>query len=223
MNAPAEQRTEEWRQERAGKITASNFAAAIALTPGEGVYKSGPRKGQQKVAEPTLERTRLMRTLAFERLAGIPKREVGAKSLSWGRDLEDAAKEAYMVDKGALVEESGFVLHPVHSFIGASPDGLIGADGGIESKCPHDEQVHIQTWLEGMPEGHIPQVQGNMLVTGRQWWDFISYDPRMAEPWRLYVQRIPRDEAYIKTLLTALLQFEAELRTMVDTLRRKAA
>lgn len=223
MNAPAEQRTEEWRQERAGKITASNFGAAIAVTPGEGVYKTGPRKGQVKVPEPTLERTRLMRTLAFERLAGIPKLEVGAKSLSWGRDLEDAAKEAYMVDTGALVEDSGFVLHPVHTFIGASPDGLIGTDGGIEMKCPHDEQVHIQTWLEGMPEGHIAQVQGNMLVTGRQWWDFISYDPRMTEPWRLYVQRIPRDEAYIKTLLTALLQFEAELRAMVDTLRRKAA
>ncbi|WP_240317433.1 hypothetical protein [Achromobacter dolens] len=51
MNAPAEQRTEEWRQERAGKITASNFAAAIAVTPGDGVYKTGPRKGQPKVAK----------------------------------------------------------------------------------------------------------------------------------------------------------------------------
>ncbi|MCT9071225.1 YqaJ viral recombinase family protein [Cupriavidus gilardii] len=50
--------------------------------------------------------------------------------------------------------------------------------GGIEIKSPHDEGVHINTWLNGMPEEHMPQVQGNMLVTGRQWWDFISYDPQ---------------------------------------------
>jgi len=204
----AEQRTDEWHQERAGRLTASCFADIIALT---------------KAGKPTAERAKLMRLKAFERLSGIPRHEVGARSMEWGKDLEAAAREAYEIETGNIVRASGFVVHPKHDFIGASPDGLIGEDGGIEMKCPHDEQVHIQTWLEGMPEVHMPQVQGCMLVTGRQWWDFVSYDPRMAEPWRLYVQRVPRVEPYIKHLLTTLLQFEAELREMVDTLRRKAA
>lgn len=224
MEPIIEQRSAEWRQQRAGKITASNFAAALAMTPGEGVYKSGPKRGQPKIGRPKAERTTLMYELAFERLAGIPKHEVGGKSLAWGRDLEDAAREAYEIETGNIIEMSGFLLHPVHQCIGASPDGLVSTDGGVEMKCPHDEAVHIQTWLEGMPEGHIPQVQGNMLVTGRQWWDFISYDPRQGEKWRLYVQRIPRDDDYINNkLLPGLLQFEAELQAMVETLRRKAA
>ena len=208
MNAPAEQRTEEWRMARAGNLTASVFKDVIAV---------------KRDGKPTAERAKLMRVKAFERLAGLPQHEVGGKALDWGKDLEDAANEAYMVTTGGIIVPSSFVTHPQHPFIGASPDGLVGSDGGVEMKCPHDEAVHIQTWLEGMPADHKPQVQGNMLVTGRQWWDFISYDPRMAEPWRLYVQRIPRDDAYIKTLLTALLQFEVELCEMVDTLRRKAA
>ncbi|WP_063584276.1 lambda exonuclease family protein [Achromobacter ruhlandii] len=208
MNAPAEQRTEEWRQERAGNLTASTFKDIIAV---------------KRDGKPTEARAKLMRVKAFERLAGIAQHEVGSKSMDWGKDLEDAADEAYMVTHGGIIVPSPYLTHSQYSYIGASPDGLVGTDGGVEKKCPHDEAVHIQTWLEGMPADHMPQVQGNMLVTGRQWWDFISYDPRQAPELRLYVQRVPRDDDYIKTLLTALLQFEAELRAMVETLRRKAA
>lgn len=203
----AEQRTEAWRQDRAGAITASVFKDVIAT---------------RRDGTPTAERSKLMRIKAFERLAGRAKHEVGGKSLDWGKDLEDAADEAYMVSTGGIVVPSPYLRHPKFPFIGASPDGLVGTDGGVEKKCPHDEAVHIQTWLEGMPEDHMPQVQGCMLVTGRQWWDFISYDPRIDEPWRLYVQRIPRDDVYIKQLLASLLQFETELRAMVNQLRAKA-
>lgn len=207
MNS-AEQRSEQWHQDRAGKLTASVFADVIGLT---------------KAGKPTAERAKLMRLKAFERLAGIPKHEVGARSLAWGKDLEQAATEAYEIETGNIVEPAGFLIHPEYDFIGCSPDGLVGSDGGIEMKCPHDEQVHVQTWLEGMPLDHTAQVQGCMFVTGRRWWDFISYDPRQAPALRLYVQRIERDEAYCQKLLGGLLQFEDELRSMVDTLRRKAA
>ncbi|MGW8304326.1 MAG: lambda exonuclease family protein [Achromobacter pulmonis] len=209
MNESIEQRTEAWLQARSGKITASRFADVIAVST--------------KTGKPLQAREDYMLTLAAERTSGIPKQSITSKSLSWGTDLEEHAREAYEIEMGQIVEETGFVLHPDHAFIGASSDGWIGDDGLIEIKCPHDEKVHVRTWLYGMPADHMAQIQGNLLVTGRQWADFISYDPRAGEPWRLYVQRIPRDEAYIKTLLTALLQFEAELRAMVDTLRRKAA
>lgn len=208
MNATADQRTDDWQLARAGKLTASVFVDIVALT---------------QAGKPKAERAKLMRTKAFERLAGIARHEVGGKSLSWGQDVEPYARDGYEVLTGNIVKQSPFLLHPQHDFIGASPDGLVGTEGGIEMKCPHDESVHVQTWLEGMPSDHIPQVQGCMLVTGRRWWDFISYDPRAGERFRLYVQRIPRDDAYCADLLTKLLQFEMELRAMVKQLEAKAA
>jgi len=208
MTAAAEQRTDAWRQERAGNLTASTFYDIIAL---------------KRDGNPTAERSRLMRRKAFERMAGIAEHEIGGRALSWGKDLEDAATETYEIETGLIVQRSGYVVHPKYPYIGASPDGLVGALGGIETKCPHDEAVHVQTWLEGMPEIHKPQVQGNMMVTERQWWDFISYDPRQSERFRLYIQRVPRDDDYCDWLLKQLLQFEVELRTMVKTLEKRAA
>jgi hypothetical protein len=220
-----EQRTDEWRAQRAGKITASCFADAIAMTEVEpgALWKSGPRKGQPKLPESTGARDTYMRTIAFERTSGLPRHEVGSKSLNWGTDVEAFAREAYELETGNIVVESGFVLHPKYDFIGASPDGLIGTPGGLEMKCPHDEQVHIKTILTGMPEEHTGQVQGNMLVTGREWWDFASYDPRQKESLRLYVQRIYRNETYIAKLLAGLLQFNAEVEAMIQRLEAKAA
>jgi predicted phage-related endonuclease len=225
MSDVIEQRTNAWRESRAGKITASCFIDAIAISEPEpgAVYKSGPRKGQPKLPESTATRDTYMRILAFERTSGIPRHEIGSKSLQWGTDVETFAREAYELETGNIVVESGFLLHPQFDFIGCSPDGLVAADGGIEMKCPHDEQVHIKTVLTGMPEEHMPQVQGNMMVTGRAWWDFISYDPRQKESLRLYVQRIPRDEAYISKLLTGLLQFNKEVDAMIAALEKRAA
>jgi len=204
----AEQRTDEWRQERAGRITASRFVDVISLT---------------QAGKPKADRAKLMRQLAFERMAQIPVHEIGGKALNWGTEVEGPCVMLYELVTGNIVTPSPFVVHPRYDFIGASPDGLVGADGGIEIKSPHDEAVHIQTWLTGMPEEHRPQVQGNMFVKGRAWWDFISYDPRQCERLRLYVQRVPRDDAYIADLAAGLLQFEAELQQMLAELDRKSA
>lgn len=204
----AEQRSEAWHMARAGKLTGSCFVDIISTT---------------KAGKPTAERGKLMRTLAFERLAGIPAHEIGGKALNWGTEVEGSAVMLYELITGNIVVPSDFVVHPRYDFIGSSPDGLVGTAGGIEIKSPHDEAVHINTWLTGMPEEHMPQVQGNMFVTGRQWWDFISYDPRQCERLRLYVQRIPRDDEYISTMAAALLQFEAELCEMVASLERLSA
>lgn len=222
----ADQRTEQWHLDRMGMITASCFGAAISMTEG-GVYLSGPRKGTQKEVRRTGESLSLMRSLAFERTAQRPKHSIDGRALEWGRDTEGHAQEAYEMVSGNIVIQSPFVKHKKFPFIGCSPDGLVDDDqdgrGGTESKCPHSEAVHIRTWLEGMPDDHIPQVQGCMFVTDRDWWDFISYDPRQCPELRLYVQRIYRDDDYIAKLEEGLLQFEMELQQMVKTLMSRAA
>ncbi len=202
------QRTEAWHEDRAGRITASRFVDVLARNRTGGYGEA---------------RGRYMRELAFERLASKAKHSVSSKSLTWGTEVEQPCHDFYELTTGLMIAKSAFVQHPTFSFIGCSPDGLVGMDGGIESKAPFNEAVHIQTWLCGMPEEHIPQVQGCMFVTGRKWWDFLSFDPRQAEPYRLYVQRIPRDEEYIANLKRELLQFEVELQEMVKTIEARAA
>lgn len=207
--AEIEQRSAEWFQQRSGKITASRFADVISIG----------RNGK-----PLQARHDYMLQLAFERTAGIAKQSIGSKATCWGTEVESYAREAYELETGNLVSEVGFVIHSDFDYIGGSADGFVGDAGLIEIKCPHDEKVHVRTWLEGMPDGHMPQVQGNLLVTKRSWADFISYDPRAGERWRLFVQRVQRNDEYIdKTLLPGLLQFELELRAMVKQLEEKAA
>lgn len=206
----AEQKSAAWFEARSGRITASRFADAIAMN--------------SKTGKPTAARQTYMRTVVAEILSGRPKHSISSQALSWGTEAEQFARDAYELETGLVVAESGFVVHYEFDFIGGSPDGLVGNDGLVEIKCPHDEQVHIGTILEGMPTEHIPQVQGNLMVTGRAWLDFISYDPRQSEPYRLYIQRIERDDEYIdQTLLPGLLRFWDDVQAMVEQIKRRVA
>lgn len=202
-----EQRTDDWHEQRRGKITASRFVDVVAVG----------RNGK-----PLKARDDYMLELVHERTSGIPKQPIRSRSMTWGTDVEAYACEAYELERGLIVVTTGFVTHPEYDFIGGSADGLVGADGLIEIKSPHDEKVHLRTWLEGMPAHHIPQVQGNLMCTGRKWLDFISYDPRAAESLRLYVQRIERDDEYINEfLLPQLIAFNEEVEALVEKLSSK--
>jgi hypothetical protein len=61
-----------------------------------------------------------------------------------------------------------------------------------------------------------------MWITGRQWCDFVSYDPRMPAELQLHVQRINRDPAYVADLERRVTEFLAEVGTQVEALRRLA-
>lgn len=200
-----EQRTHEWFLQRVGKITASRFCDAMK---------------KLKNGNPAEARLNYIRELVFEILSGARKQSVQANAQKWGIEIEQYAREAYELRTGEFVELSEFVTHAKHPFIGCSPDGLVGEEGGIEIKCPHNECIHIQTLVEGMPEDHIPQIQGAMFVTGRKWWDFISYDPRQAPAYRLYIQRINRDEDYIQKLEKDLLEFWGNVQMTLEVLKK---
>lgn len=212
MSNRAYQGSEQWHSDRSGRVTASRFKDATALGEPD-------RHGKRK---PLAARTSYMLELCFERLANRAKHSIRSKSLDWGHEQEQASHNAYEMMTGNVVTHTGFIVHPKYDWLGCSPDGLIGLDGGIESKNPFNEAVHVRTWLEGMPEEHIPQVQGCMLVTGRKWWDFLSFDSRQDELCQLYIQTIQRDEAYIERLMAELMQFNLELNRMVDEVTDKA-
>lgn len=187
-----EQRSADWFSARLGRATASKFADAVSK------LKSG---------KPSEKRQTYAIQLVAERLTGQPTPHFTTAAMQWGIDNEPAARVEYAWQKEIEVAEVGFIEHPSIA-AGASPDGLVGADGLVEFKCPSSTR-HVETLLGGMPEDHLPQVQGQLWITGRAWCDFVSYDPRMPKELQLYVQRIERDDAYINNL-------DAEIRTFLS-------
>lgn len=190
------QGTDEWLNERLGHCTASCFSDVLA-------------KGEGKM------RRRYMRQLVAERLTGKPIESWSGAHMARGKEQEPLARIEYQSITGLDVEQVGFIRHQ-SLMAGASPDGLIGTDGGVEIKSVIPT-VQLETIERGLyPPEHVAQVQGNLWITGRKWWDFVSYCPDYTnEVLRLYRFRVERDEAYIAELDAQVAKFLDEVDAMV--------
>jgi len=198
-----EQRTEEWFKQRLGKVTASKISDVIAKT------KSGPSASRENYST----------QLTLERLTGQQAEFYTNAAMEWGTATEPQARSAYELYREVLVDEVGFIDHPTIAMSGASPDGFVGEDGLVEIKCP-ESKTQMETLLnQKVPTKYMPQMQWQMACTGRKWCDFVSYDPRMPENLRIFVQRVERNDDYIKMLEQEVSVFLAEIDKKVEILR----
>lgn len=166
------QRNDNWTDERLGKITASRIKDLSAK----------PQKGKALNA--------VMLQLLSERLTGQKPEEFTTKAMQWGVDNEPLAITAYEIYNDCFVVGTGLIDHPTIPMSGASPDGLVGKDGQIEIKCP-DTTTHLNTILNGViPPEHLPQITWQLACTGREWCDFVSFDPRLKGDLSLFVRRV---------------------------------
>lgn len=204
MDATGEQGSKEWLYQRCGNVTASRFKDVMA---------------KLKNGAPGKAREDYLLEVVTERLTGEPVRHYASEAMAWGTEQETFSRMEYETRHGVIVEEVSYFPHPTLAGVGGSVDGLIGEDGIWESKSPFNTANHLRTILGGMPEEHIPQVQGYLWLTGRKWCDFTSYDPRLPNPMDLYVQRIERDDKYIAALEAEIKAFLADVET---TIRRLA-
>jgi carboxypeptidase C (cathepsin A) len=118
-----------------------------------------------------------------------------------------------------MVDEVGFVDHPSIAMAGASPDGLVGADGLVEIKCPNTA-THIETLLNGtIKSEYKTQMQWQMACTGRTWTDFVSFDPRMPEKHQIKIIHVKRDDDLIKTLETEVIEFLKEVDKTIERIK----
>ena len=202
----SEQGSQEWLAERAGKWTGSKFVDVMAIS--------------ERTGKPLKARSDAVWQVVVERMTGQAIEGPGGFALAWGHEVEQFARDAYELETGNVVQQVGFIEHQEFPFAGASPDGLIDDDGGLELKCPRDSRIHLDRFLSGVPSEYIPQIQGCMWVTGRQWWHFASYDPRMPESHRLLIIKVPRDEAVIAKIQAAVLAAEAEAQELHKQLLR---
>lgn len=190
----SEQGSQEWRQERSGLWTASKFADLIAT--------------DNRTGKPLKCRADAIWNVVVERMTGEPVDGPGGFALQWGSDVEEFAREAFELATGKIVEQVGFIAHPKYAFAGASPDGLLGDDEGLELKCPKSSSVHLSRFLDGVPGEYLIQIHGCMWVTGRKKWYFASFDPRMPPSHQLLIIPVLRDDSVIAAIEAAVLEAE---------------
>ena len=194
-----EQRSEEWFKHKIGKVGASRLDAVCAK--GQGVTRKN-----------------YMMELLIARLTGEYPESYTSPEMQRGIDLETEARFAYENLTGNVVMETGFILHPFIKDSGASPDGLIGIDGGLEIKCPNTATHLKYLMTHKIDTKYIYQMQWGMACTERQWWDFVSYDNRLPDKLKIYVQRFERDEDIIKFLTEEVEEFIKELNELQSKL-----
>ena len=208
MKANADQNTDAWLEQRAGKFTASRASDLMART------KSGP----------SASRRNLLALLAVERLTGQPVDGYRNAAMERGIELEAEARDAYMFATGEVVTEAGFIVCPDLPNTGCSPDGLVDPDGLVELKCPASMAKHLDALLTGAhAQEYRWQLQHQMMVTGRAWVDAVSYDPRWPEHLQMATVRVERDEDAIAELRDAIKAADAEVESIVRELAQREA
>lgn len=201
------QGSDEWHAQRLGKLTASRIADMMAKT------KQGWGASRANYAA----------QLVCERLTGQRTETFTNDAMRFGTENEPFARAAYEFRTDNAVDLVSFINHPKIDMSGASPDGLVGIDGLIEIKVPNSA-THIDTLLsETIPQKYELQMAWQMAVTGRQWCDYVSFDPRLPEEMRLFVKRYPRDNTLITDLEREAEIFLAEIDDTIKRLRRQYA
>jgi len=172
-----EQGSDEWFECRKGKLTASHAQAIGNCGKGLDTY----------IVE-----------MMAEFYSSGEKEQFTSKHTERGNELEPIARQVYGLENGVSVDEVGFIEY--NEFVGCSPDGLIGEDGGLEIKSI-DDVNYFKYLLNGESEidtKHLWQVQMNLLITGREWWDLVIYNPNYKKSMCVY--RILPDKEKFESL-----------------------
>jgi predicted phage-related endonuclease len=204
INAP--QRSGDWWAARLGRLTGST--ADEMLAGGKGIT-----------------RAKLLVKLVAEIITRISQDEgdtFTTPAMEHGKVTEPLAVGAYECETGNLVQSTGFLAHP-YLMAGCSLDGHVGDFAGIlELKCPHTT-THLGYLRDGrLPPSYVPQVTHNLWISGAEWCDFVSYDPRLLDAYagaRLFIHRVHAKDLDIAGYEQKAKAFLAEVDAAVLALR----
>jgi hypothetical protein len=184
-----EQGSDEWFELKRGKLSASKFGRLFSKKTTDR-YKG------------------LINKILFERVSNTSVSEFVSPAMRRGTELEPEARQKYMSKTFNLVKEIGFV--EVDDLVGVSPDGLVGANGGLEIKCLEYNALMNFVKTQAIPPDYFWQIQGCLWASEREWWDYFVYHPDYdLDPLRVY-----RDEEKIKEL-------EIEIEIAKETITEK--
>jgi putative phage-type endonuclease len=200
-----EQGTVEWHELRRGKVTASRVADILAKT------KTGTSASRQNY----------LIELALQRTTKTIEPSYTNAAMEWGTATEPQARVAYEINTNNFVDQVPFIDHPNIVGFGCSPDGLVGADGLLEIKCPNSATHWEYFKAKEPPKKYFIQMQAQMAVTGAKWCDFVSFDPRMPERSQLLIVNVPRDAEFILYMEAEIKQFLEEVSTEVKLMENQ--
>jgi len=192
LNTRNQSENDNWHKERKTRLTASNF--------GRFMLRKAPvtKKLVDSICNP---------------------KPFSSKPTSYGHCSENIAKTMYRNKTNNHVHDCGLVVNPAFPYLGASPDGKV-CDGGIagilEVKCPfllrdmkflealQNVSLKTKICLEKigeniqLKENHVYwfQVQGQLLVTGAAFCDFVVYTRQ-----DLLIQRIVPNVPVMKSII----------------------
>ncbi len=131
-----------------------------------------------------------------------------------GTRREPESRRWYELQHDVNVRQVGFCTTDDERF-GCSCDGLVGDEGIVGFKNPSHE-VHASYLLNGaLPDDYIPQTYGELWVTGRKWFDFVSYCP----DFRSLVVRVEPCGPFWDALTPVLEQFWLNYQDAIQRIR----
>lgn len=199
------QLSEEWKEKRLGKVTASRVKDILPLKSGK--YST---KRDEYIAELIMGRFGIMKDVFVN------------DAMRHGTEIEPFARFNYEAKNDCKVEQLDFIDHPTIPFFGASPDGrIIGTKGLLEIKGP-TSATHFDYIIEGVvPDEYKPQMAVQMACTKTEWCDFLSFDNRCPEGLQYFQIRYERDDAFIKLIESEVIKINAEVEAKYQILSKK--
>lgn len=191
-----EQNTEEWFEARRGKVTASKMSCVMSKGRG---------------SAPSATRERYLLELLGERLTGKVHEIPCTEAMQWGNEQEGPARLAYSFYNSTQVTETGFVDHPTIVGTGASPDDLVGDCGLLEIKCPGAVRHLENLETKKIDTRYIYQIQWQMECTGRDWCDFVSFNPTFPPHIQTSIVRVEKDVSLLEEMTEKVTEFLQEL------------
>lgn len=204
------QGSQEWKQARAARVTASNVAKVLS--------RSRDRKSEGAT------RANYKARIIAEILTGKPQEDdYTNEDMEGGIELEPLARAAYELHADVFVDQVGFVIHPRYPRWGASPDGLVGDKGMVQIKCPKPA-THIAYRIAGVvPSKYEPQLASELDVCEREWSDFVSYCPAFPPPINIFVVRQQFSAPRSREIAAEITQFNREVDELIQKLTGRKA
>lgn len=190
-----EQGSEAWHQQRLGKVTGSRVGAILGHNP----YQS---------------REDVLREMVRDYF-GAHREFAGNEATEHGHRMEPRARGFYEALEGVRVDETDMVQHPEFDWIGISPDGLVGIEGGLEIKCPYWAK---RPYTMKQKPYYYDQVQLFIWTCGLEWCDFLCF----FDPQKYHLERVEPNEKWWSESLPVMKNFIDEFNATVRSKRKSA-